>query len=140
MTSIADLIKRVEGAQGPDREIDRLIMPIAGYVLEQRLRDKKAWWYRATTTARLSDELFAPYGGIPRYTASVDAVISLIGEKIGTDEAEWYVGRPSVDGLYRAGVRGHTGGLTDDVTGEAPAPALALLLAFLRAWEQRGNG
>lgn len=114
--SIKDLIERVEKATGADEDID----------------------------AEVWCQMFAPdvvaidFGArFPLYTASVDAVIGLIGERIGDDEAEWFVEVPSADGFYRAGVRSHTGTPFDYARGAAPTPALALLLAFLKAWEAR---
>ena len=72
---LAELIKRVEGLTGADREVDRLLKKVAGAV---------------TIPWR---DLSVPYSGLPEiiahnsteesyvpfYTASVDAVIQLIG-------------------------------------------------------------
>lgn len=113
--TIADLIKRVETATGPDRDID-----------------EETW-----CVVFAPDAVVVDFGiKFPAYTASVDAVIGLIGEKMGVDEAEWFVAR-DIDKPVRAGVRGHTSMPFDYGIGLAPTPALALLLAFLRAWEQR---
>jgi len=128
---IAELIKRVEGLTGADGGIDSQIE----WTLSEWKNIGSFWREHKVTGERKRFH----YRTSPAYTASVDAVIQLIGEKMGTTEAEWHVGRPTVDGPYYAALRGHTSAPIDGVHGEALTPALALLLAFLRAWEARGE-
>lgn len=66
MTALADLLERVKGASGPDREIDRAVYNIAVPRDEQRII-------------------------APLYTASLDAVVALVERKLpGWD---WIIGK-----------------------------------------------
>lgn len=112
---IAELIKRVEGLTGADREVDAAVLKAMGYTYD---RFGRSWWDRNVPIE--NDKL----------TASVDAVIQLIGEKM---PVEWEIRGSkdeSVAYLYAESVASG---------GNAPTPALALLIAFLRAWEARGE-
>lgn len=115
--TIADLIKRVEAATGADGALDLEVhMAVAPY------RYPLGWsWKEGVRPLHL--------------TASVDAVISLINEKM--PGACFEVGRRA-DGIDACVYM--DGEYADAGLAHGATPALALLLAFLRAWEQRGDG
>lgn len=105
-TMIADLIKRVEEASAPSLDLD----------------------YAIHTALKLADP------NVDAYTASVDAVIALIGATM--PGASWTV--YFSDKRYGATV--YPADYHDTYlkySGGGASPALALLLAFLRAWEAR---
>lgn len=108
MTTLKDLIERVEKAAGSARGIDS---------------DIERYF-------NLTNQLTCP-----AYTASVDAVIGLIGEKM--PDHRWLVRsdeeRGGFGNLAPIGSEYEREGL-DYHPSYAPTPALALLLAFLRAW------
>lgn len=129
----ADMIKRVEGLTGPDDPLD--------FAIRQAFDPNSIY-------------------PCPQYTASVDAVISLIGEKM--PGWEWLVrANPSGRrydpvpgdpdhffeerdaGLFMGNVHVRTALFEqpeETFPGYAPTPALALLLAFLRAWSAKSDG
>lgn len=77
-----DLTHALETATEGCRDLDRMIIASLPYVLERRGPDRKAWWYRTGSADRhrYSDEQHAFRDGIPRYTTSVDAAITLVPE------------------------------------------------------------
>jgi len=108
---LAELIKRVEGLTGADQEVDEAILRhIAG-----------------------GPDANVKYMPV---TASVDAVIQLIGEKLpgwkGSVDFGWAPREAAT--LFCPG-----SATADFSVHGATTPALALLLAFLRAWEARGE-
>lgn len=159
MTDVLDLIKRLEEATGPDRELDDAI---AKAVLGWRLwRSKHGYWNiegpngeRKTTINDPFGPLFDPETGkknpdydkeptswvwdcdIPCFTESVDAAMSLVPE-----DSEWFVQKYS-DGRYEAGIT-HTRaerydwsknpGFTQQNSACAKTAALALTTASLKA-------
>ncbi len=101
---LSALVRRVEGATGPDFTIDRDILMIV---------DSLEDW---------------DWSSPPKYSSSLDAAVSFVERALpGT---EW-----EVSTLY--GVNAGTVGLNDGVNGPTRAthatPALALILATLRA-------
>lgn len=113
--TLADIIKRVEGATGPDTKLDVAIL------------------------RSLADGVDASITYLP-ITASVDVVIYLIGEKM--PGWGWRV-EHAQDRVRAVGTM--MGPTKNDKEwshhehGAAPTPAIALLLAFLRAWEAKGD-
>ena len=107
---IADLIERVERAKGPDRDIDRDIgLHVAGLTFN----DKMPWnWIGPGVDVT---------GALPSYTASLDAVLSLV-ERVrpGWD---WRNGDEKQNGL----------GTWLRVYSKAATPPLAVLSALLRS-------
>ena len=124
---IDELIERVERGEGADRELDGAIydflsrgLPVRVEHLVSLTRPDPNW--------------------LPRYTASLDAVLALIEEKL-----------PGWGHCYATGwdPDGNCGGfaspertvdLTKAVMGQAKAPARALLAAFLRAHKEQHDG
>lgn len=109
MTTIK-LGDKVEAATGPDRSID--------FDIELHVH---------------------PTGSMPcpHYTASVDAVIGLIGEK---SNWHWVLHGGENEPAHTIIDGGFGDTWIELAAVDAPTPALSLLLAFLRAWEQRGDG
>ncbi|MFN3858167.1 MAG: hypothetical protein ACK4RV_10475 [Caulobacter sp.] len=128
--TLPSLITRVRSLKGPDREVDGLIATtVGGYVLEKRGNDRKPWYYHERKYRRPTDGW--GYDGLERYTASVDAVLDLIGEKLADAEPGLTMeGRSKDTQLWLAWM----GTVPNEPDAFAPTPALALLLAFLNAW------
>ena len=96
--TLAALIERVEQATGPDLELDAAIV------------------------ASLKLYIIALMSGVPHYTASIDAAVSLVPEGW-----VWVVGNMGNAHVYEERTAGKS------VTAEAATPALALTAAALRA-------
>ncbi len=131
MSQIAELIKRVEGLTGPDREMDVMVVyaffPDIGPYNGQCIGDEPIFWHE-------------PYRKqpCPEFTASLDAVVALI-ERVRPGWG-YAVRKKSIDPVsYDAGVASPyywTGeGVEVDANADASTPALALLLALLRSME-----
>lgn len=108
---LAELIKRVEGLTGPNPDFDVSIL-------------------RHLAGGPDANVIYAPI------TASVDAVIQLIGEM---SSWRWELLGGGGDPAYARIEGGHGDTWIELADAECPTPALALLLAFLRAWEARGE-
>jgi hypothetical protein len=145
--AIRDLIGRVEKASGPDREIDARVALLCG---EIELRQTNQGHY---FSLRRSDESYSFASGcgdkdlaikvlascsasLLSYTADLNAVIALIERKLRG--SLWCVGDME-DGTFARIItpnkRGDYVGQQEHFATSEP-PALALLLAFLRALSQ----
>ena len=134
MTALADLIARVEKAEGPDREIDAAIC----LALES---DRFGQWRAARPKGlmlSIEDDLarFASKRG--HLTASLDAAVALVERRL-PELWEWSVrcyGKPP---QYCAYVDAPAGGKKfwhfDTYIANAAAPALAIILALLRVMQ-----
>lgn len=131
MSTIKELIERVEKAVGADESLDADILWFLG-----DWNNLGGFWREHKVTGER--ERFQ-YTTAPAYTASVDDVIALIGEKM--PGATWEVAGGVTNTETGARVPEARIYPNEDgcgyITGYAPTPALALLLAFLRAWEAR---
>lgn len=107
-----DLIKRIEAASGPDREINAEILLMIGG--KKRGMD---WWIEFAYIGR----------AIPAYTASIDAAMTLVPE--GEIWAIDYLRSPKT--VARVGAFNQ---------GSAATPALALCAAALKARQQEQEG
>lgn len=139
MTDLTTLIAKLEAATGPDRELDVAIScAIDGRVLEKRGNDRKEWLYPQGKDGGRQDP--GPYGYTtnmsPSFTASIDAAVALAERVL-----------PGLDwGAYSFGEDGAQGkvwkhGWHDDtvIYGDHPSPAIALVIAILRAKQAEGN-
>jgi hypothetical protein len=111
MTALDDLIRAVEAADGPSREIDTAV---AAHIFG----------------AHVVETALDGFGEKPPpYTASIDAVVALIRREMPGAE----------EGYRRRGDAEFTAYVGDDEspTTKHRTPALALLLAFLRAARAR---
>lgn len=126
MTS--DLIAKLEALDGPDREVDADIYIAFNIPMERagridRLGGCVGWWPKD-----------APYESavdVPRYTASLDAAIALVERVLPGNHLRIDIGD---DGLHAANIFGDWG---DSHANASSSPAIALLIALLRAKEAR---
>lgn len=106
----ADLITRLESADGPDRELDADIHESIGNIVDRGC--PITWHYEDET---------------PRYTASIDAALTLVPEG-------WHMSVNTTVGALLQGsaaVRDRDGG--PSFASAAATPALALAAAALKA-------
>jgi hypothetical protein len=127
MADLSELIARVEGATGPDRELDTLIEVAARWIEAGRVGlapEHRAKW-RGSRSGYVSDG-FSTYAA-ERYTSSLDAALALCERVLpGWTARLWISERRSACVL------------TDDLgsdgeTYAAPTAPLAVILAVLRA-------
>lgn len=140
-----DLLPRLQAAEGPDRALDaeiavafrilpdfdptRFIVPIEYMVDERRGAGvAAAYWLD-----KRGDPFFVHSRHVPEYTASIDAVLSLM-----PDGFSWIIrtGTKEGDGRGRTAPYAHCWTCHDDkgkYEGYAATPVLALLTAILKA-------
>ncbi len=148
MSSLADLIARVEAATRPDREADRQLARMIGWhrVEPRFTRNRKGGWIKPEDFICLesdgSPRLDSIHGtdiwpDVPCFTASLDAALGLaervlpgalyelkaLPHRLGHGASLWSDDPAAERMLARA---------------DAPTPALALCLAILRA--KAGDG
>ncbi len=124
--SVSDVIARLEAATGADRELEKLIALACGWsapdidgVCGPNYDKRDAYKWRTPT-----GEAFGWFP--PAYTASLDAALALVGEKL----PEWWpelILRQS-DASAKVCAEGNRA-----FYAKAPTPALAVLLALFRA-------
>lgn len=109
-----DLIKRIEAADGPDRELDVEICEAMGFTVVGHYR-------------RGSNEPIRGYSWVPvrYYTSSIDAAMTLVPE--GWNGSFDWIGDKCGATLNK------TPFASNAVIGDASSPALALCAAALRA-------
>lgn len=113
---MTSLIERLEKATGPDRDLDCDID-------SEWLQDR-------------SDGLEAEFSPFPAYTASLDAAIALVEHVLPGWGYDFVKPAKEGPGRPRATVF-----LGDNLfAGEAPTPPLALLLALMRAVQNKEGG
>lgn len=150
MVDLAELERRLEAATGPDRELDESIAMALG-LAEAFFSKHRYWcvsyqgehWISGTypnfhpDTGKKNVVPAEPHGwgwdvSLPEYTASLDAALALVEEKL--PGWEWRV-------MWN-GCQGNLAELTDNETAESSmenfsglgaTPALGLLLALIRA-------
>ena len=120
-----DLIKDLEQATGPSRELDDRIGTAIGLYIE-RLSDGTLLYQR-------KDHKMWPE--VPHYTASLDAALTLVPE--GWAWFVQHIGKPFTTGSARLWIPAQwTQGIPkEQFVNEAATPALALCIAALRARE-----
>lgn len=130
MTDLKTLAERVEGLTGPCRETDAEIAIAVGRNVRDELFYQGDWYDRFADAGA--------YETLHRYTASLDAVLALIGEKL--PGASWSCGFVHPDqsdtddppGAWGRVCTDHYGHEDEHIRSGA-TPALALLAAALRA-------
>ena len=125
ITSMRDLIAKIEAATGPDRVLDGDIwIAINGWQERDGCRIPDGVWHRQDPNDRIAFE--AP----PAFTASIDAALTLVPKGCGW--SAHYV-RPSDYAPFRgiAEAFDESGNWLHDA--DAATPALALCAAALRA-------
>lgn len=132
--SLEDLIERVEGATGPDREIEARLWCLQ----EGREFRKVIWSDYKYPDGQKHWHSFRTNGGdvgchsVPKFTASLDAALALCERVL--PGVWWLIGRGKLTAAEpEYGAQLMFG--EDEVlgVGEAPTPAVALILALLRA-------
>lgn len=143
--AVKDLLERLRGATGPDRELDGAIVLALGGPPETALpfQADVAWTYRG------GGEWFTPsprsigldiVWKCPPYTASLDAALALVEAKLpGVSPA---VGQNVHHGYWHARLSkvGDEDGPFTVGEADAPTPALALLIALLEALKDKEHG
>ena len=117
------LIERVERATGPHKELDAAVW------LHLPEQERHAWKHDGDKFAHAHQ--IAGCSFIPTYTTSLDAVVALVERYDPEQSFPWSVHQVIGEKYYSATIEGD-----EDVSGgegEGKSPALALLLAFLRA-------
>lgn len=163
---LSDLVARLESAEGPDRELDAEIVfdvfatPVGkhkeddgpiGYI---RLDDQPSWnlglrfpgkdraWFAATRKQIKGETLLIERDGayvlmnslrVPELTSSIDAAVSL-AERVLPGRSVMIGWRQSSETRPWARV-----GLWPDPDATGATPAIALVLATLRALQQKGS-
>ena len=139
------IVERLQAAAGPDRILDATIArESAGLCLHGSWHSEgpdgdrgrvcddcgaDSWGNRGKTGQRLNDP-------VPLYTASIDAALSLVERKLPTD---YHFFELSI-GHKRAHCEIHDQRIYDPIgTADAPTAPLALLIALLKALEQKAT-
>jgi hypothetical protein len=156
---LAELRERLEKASGPDRALDGLIAVLGGWEWHgdgdaERHSEFAGHWVKPGYPTNGSfgkrgpglcdcndiDDVFGNDEDCPRFTASLDAIVSLIERKLPGNH--WRVERScEYPGLaFRAyQFTAWCGDYGTPKFAEAPTPALALCLAFVKAMEAQSN-
>lgn len=142
--TVGDIVKRLEEATGPDRELDVLIGAATGLEIDGMSTSFTSYVDvvgidRATQQAESWQSILRT--GLPRYTASVDAALGLVERLHGEPGQSTYpvemtfstVGYPTKEKPWRCAV--WVGSNADGVYRIGTTPAIAILLAALRAKE-----
>jgi hypothetical protein len=139
VNDLQSLIARVEKATGPDREIDATVAELTGLKVKRsdkaRGRDRLPSW---DWTVGGTDE-YPIY--LEDYTCSLDVVVALVERELPKANIELWSNKP------HSGPSDENWGATililcapdKDAVAQGKTPALALLLAFLRAKEAQGK-
>jgi hypothetical protein len=119
----AELIERLEGLSGPDREVDEaLALTYDGFKAVYEVGMAGNWWHRFTQGGLTA--------AVPAYTASIDAAVALVEKAL--PGGDWSVSRTG---------KAHGGFiyLEQQYDGISRASAsVALCIALLRALEKEG--
>lgn len=142
MNDLADLIARVEGASGPDRELDVALadalhpnvtlMPLSSNPEEWVVKIGDKW---VPTTRYPRGYMTTGDRYVQAYTSSLDAALGLVERVL--PGWRWMVRRvyPEHDGRTQHVAYVESVDYGDYHAATAPTPALALILAMLRAKE-----
>jgi len=134
--TLASLITRLEGAGEGSRELDLAIgVALCGWTIEPTFMGMKGPWVTfdgGTCPA-------TPGGDYPALTQSLDAALALAGRVL--PGWSWSGGQITKDGTTQAWAVVYSTDRGKPVGSElkAPTPALALVLATLRAVQGRGG-
>jgi hypothetical protein len=131
--TLLELAERVEGASGPDRDLDREV----AFAIDLPDRDEfgcyQSWAGLCANGVRWGDQARLK---APAYTASIDAAMTLVPEGCFPD-IDCDPRNPTVEIQYLTDKTDN--GLGALVVTSAATPALALVAASLRALAQRGG-
>lgn len=145
--TLSTLIADVEALTGPSREVDaavynaivndggRVAFKVQNWATEPGCRLDR--WHDGWLVGKSDTDKYAE--ALPRYSASIDAVVALIEREM----PGWYHGYHTSGGgayegcIYSPDYNGMGTGISAERMGASPA--IALLLAFLRAIEARAG-
>lgn len=130
---IASIIERVEAATGPDRDVDAAIAPIPGL----RVVDE------GHPLGRCCYDENGRLAALPRYTASLDAAMTLVPEGAGRMIETQQLNRPTKSGAWARVRITQVCGFTVGDEGHGATLPLALCAAALRcraALQNEGTG
>lgn len=143
MSDLEELAARVEALEGPDREVDARIWcsvspPVESYTVDNWMRNDPRPANQDVVGLTLSDWLdrwpddaakMADSYGVPKFTSSVDAAMSLVPEGHVWDAGTWrFTNSPA---FANVGQRDRDSDYDSEAF--AATPALALTAASLRA-------
>lgn len=128
-----ELIERIEGAEGPSRELDAEIALAIGVV--------PAGAFRPCAALDVATFATGAYGfwTAEAYTASLDAAMTLVLEGWAVGSLDWWPSRKSSSvtlletGAFSNGMTGHDFDVHRQARSYAATPALALAAAALKA-------
>jgi hypothetical protein len=145
VSALADLRARVEAATKPSQELDAQILQVLfvpkGYVEQSRINGR--WCiYDGTTDRSGRPRLWEATGKLHEIkqsspTASLDAVLALVGEKLPDNVITSVTVVRANGGVQCIGIVTFVGD-AHTVKANAPTPALALLSAVLAALDASG--
>ena len=136
-----DLIERLEAATGADRELDAAIVAFLNDAALKRYppsddygpRDRWQFWSLDEKHFLGSESSFP----VPSYTASLDAALALVGEKLpGAGVSIITDTRGALAIFIKPGCKWISVGSIEDRK-FSPTPALAVLIALFRALETK---
>jgi hypothetical protein len=123
--SIANLISTLEGATAPCLELDADIAIVAGWTFEKMKGDAKPYWRKPGETSWFTRAKDGP----PRYTASIDAALTLVPEGMS-----WGVfNRNAIDDASAWVWRTPERDLLAGINATSKSEAIALCIAALKA-------
>jgi hypothetical protein len=128
---IEALIERLEGLQGPDREVDDAI-----FWHFSEWENIGGWWRRHKTTGK--EERYS-YTSPPAYSASLDAAIALVEKVLPGWSGDIDICRPIADSGKLGARLFPPGDGWQNYAGEGSSSAIALLLAMFRALAAGGS-
>ena len=127
MTALQELIARLEKATEGSRELDAEIAVVSGEFLHGKVSKTRPW---LVTQAGINREP-------PRYSASIDAALTLVPEDfqwlVRDDERGGFCNVTSPDFVAIEGSNGQDESIGKRFPTYAATPALALCIAALRA-------
>lgn len=152
MTDLVELAKRVEAATGPDRRLDVEIAVAVDWRWddweegESTARDRSTAHGLEWLIDRATNGMNSMWRGIPRYTASLDASMTLVGYPNGRPHN--VVIASAYGSAYIIPNDGESYGVNDPLKGEGRAigddelgrTARAVTAAALRALAAQGEG
>lgn len=134
MTKYADIIERLEKAQGPAGDLGAAVLVASGsYVLERRGRDRAEWLYPTFENySRINPSFYGEYGKDP--TRYIDAAIALVERMLPT---QWpTILRTALSGMAKE----YDWHIKFPKPGQRELLPIAILLALFRALEAKEGG
>lgn len=134
MTSLGEIIKRLEAATGPDRSLDTAVMQAIGYEAKDVLGERPGRFEQLTgyLCRKPGDAHWTP---TPHVTRSIDAALTLV-----PDGWAWQVGPFNFKRISWAqlaepadDIQGYGPGIKNRAQADHVVPAISLCIAALKA-------